>query len=186
LVNRELDSLTLDVNGVGYQVYSNPTTIASLTTDAEVELYVHTSVTDDAIRLYGFLSSEELAVFKQLISVERVGPKAAMSILGRGKLTTLVDAIGKGDSALLATTPGIGAKTAERLVLELKDKIGLISVTGKTGSGGGATTVAAIAVLVDMGFKEIEARRAVEEVSGSSDVSELVSQALRTLDKVKP
>ena len=91
--------------------------------DRAVTLYVHTAVSDDAIRLYGFLGRDELRLFRLLIGVERIGPKAALCILGRAELPTLVRAIRDGDVALVATVPGIGRRTAERVILELRDRV---------------------------------------------------------------
>jgi len=103
------DLVTLDVNGVGYAVQCHLRTAVALhETNAEVLLHVHTSVSADAIRLYGFTSAEELRLFRLLIAVERIGPKAALGILGRADLTTMVRALRSGDAAMVATVPGIG------------------------------------------------------------------------------
>src|SRR5207253_7874404 len=88
-----------------------------------VTLRVHTAVSDDAIRLFGFSTGDELRLFRLLIGVERIGPKAALGILGRAELPVMVRAIRGGDAALVATVPGIGRKTAERVILELRDKL---------------------------------------------------------------
>src|SRR4029077_12280017 len=98
----------------------------------EVTLHVHTAVSDDAIRLFGFLHVEELRLFRLLLGVERIGPKAALGILGRAELPTLVRAIRLQDAALVTTVPGIGRKTAERVTLELSDRLDGMVLPGDT------------------------------------------------------
>jgi Holliday junction DNA helicase RuvA len=155
-----------------------------------VTLHIHTSVSADAIRLYGFLGAAELRLFRLLLGVERIGPKAALGILGRADLPTLVRALRSGDVALLSTVPGIGRKTAERIVLELRDRLDDMALPGD----GAATapeqrTVAeAVEGLVALGFREAEARAAVAaavaENGADAAVGGLVAAALRRLDRV--
>ncbi|HEY8675584.1 MAG TPA: Holliday junction branch migration protein RuvA [Candidatus Dormibacteraeota bacterium] len=187
------DLVTLDVNGVGYAVQCHLRTAVALhETNAEVLLHVHTSVSADAIRLYGFTSAEELRLFRLLIAVERIGPKAALGILGRADLATMVRALRSGDAAMVATVPGIGAKTAERVVLELRDKLDGLALPGDTATPAEAATEQAIRAAVDglatMGFRETTARAAVKEAlrDGTEplDVAALVAAALRRLDMV--
>ena len=102
--------------------------------DREVTLHVHTAVSDDAIRLYGFLGRDELRLFRLLIGVERIGPKAALSILGRAELPAMVRAIRDGDVALVATVPGIGRRTAERVILELRDRLADLALSLRAGA----------------------------------------------------
>jgi holliday junction DNA helicase RuvA len=183
------DHAIIDANGVGYRVQCHLRTLASLheQRDREVTLHVHTGVSADAIRLYGFLSLDELGLFELLIGVERIGPKAALGILGRAELATMVRAIRGGDAALVATVPGVGRKTAERVILELRDKLDTYSVPGETAPvpvGEAAIVGSAVAGLVGLGFRESEARAAVSAVSdgSESDVAALVGAALRRLD----
>jgi len=176
--------------GVGYEVYCHLRTIATLHTahEPEVSLHIHTSVSDDAIRLYGFVTHDELRLFRLLIGVERIGPKAALGILGRAELPVLVKAIAEGDIALVATVPGIGRKTAERVILELRDKMGALEPPGTHHAlvnGENEAVSAAIAGLVGLGFRESEARNAVAAIAvdrGAGDVADLVGAALRRLD----
>jgi Holliday junction DNA helicase RuvA len=154
-----------------------------------VTLHIHTSVSDDAIRLYGFLARDELRLFRLLIGVERIGPKAALSILGRAELPTMVRAIRDGDVALVATVPGVGRRTAERVVLELSDRLGDLALTlGPAVPTAAAQAVeAAVAGLVGLGYRESEARPAVRAALAASgeadgDVTALVGRALRLLD----
>ena len=176
--------------GVGYEVFCHLRTIATLhaSHEPEVSLHIHTSVSDDAIRLYGFVTADELRLFRLLIGVERIGPKAALGILGRAELPVLVRAIADGDIALVATVPGIGRKTAERVILELRDKVGSLEPPGTQhvhANGENAAVAAAIAGLVGLGFRESEARTAVADIAvdgAARDVADLVGAALRRLD----
>jgi Holliday junction DNA helicase RuvA len=184
------DHVVVDTGGVGYEVFCHLRTIAALHTshEPEVTLHVHTSVGTDAIRLYGFVTPEELRLFRLLIGVERIGPKAALGILGRAELPTLVRAIAEGDVALVATVPGIGRKTAERVILELRDKVGSFEPPGTqhpAATNENQAVAAAIAGLVGLGFRESEARNAVAAIAVDADghdVADLVGAALRRLD----
>ena len=177
--------------GVGYEVFCHLRTIATLhaSRDTEVTLHVHTSVSADAIRLYGFVTSETSCDSSAgVIGVERIGPKAALGILGRAELPTLVRAIAEGDIALVATVPGIGRKTAERVILELRDKVGALEPPGTqhpAATSENQAVAAAIAGLVGLGFRESEARSAVAAIAvdgNGHDVADLVGAALRRLD----
>jgi len=189
LADVEADHVVIDAGGVGYQVFCHLRTCAALheSRDAEVTLYVHTSVSDDAIRLYGFTSRDELRLFQLLIGVERIGPKAALGILGRAELAIMVRAIRAGDAAMVAQVPGIGPKTAERVILELRDKLGGLSpVDAPAPSSQRQAVSAAVEGLVGLGYRESEARSAVSAVLPNEkrepDVAELVGAALRHLD----
>jgi Holliday junction DNA helicase RuvA len=155
-----------------------------------VTLHIHTSVSADAIRLYGFLGAAELRLFRLLLGVERIGPKAALGILGRADLPTLVRALRSGDVALLATVPGIGRKTAERIVLELRDRLDDMALPGDGAATAPEqrTVAAAVEGLVALGFREPEARAAVAagvaESGTEAAVGALVAAALRRLDRV--
>ena len=184
------DVVTVDVGGVGYAVQCHLRTAVALhSAPGEVTLHVHTSVSDDAIRLYGFTSAEELRLFRLLIGVERIGPKAALGILGRTDLATMVRALRSGDAAMVATVPGIGAKTAQRVVLELAGKLdGVLpgDVASPVEQASQAARRTAIEGLVAMGFREPAARDAVDasmrEVDDHTDVAAIVGAALRRLD----
>jgi Holliday junction DNA helicase RuvA len=187
------DVVTLDVNGVGYAVQCHLRTAVALHgSTGAVVLHVHTAVSPDAIRLYGFTSPEELRLFRLLIAVERIGPKAALGILGRADLATMVRALRSGDADMVATVPGIGAKTAARVVLELRDKLNGLLLPGDTATPVEAAAEQAIRAAVDglatMGFRESSARDAVKAAVSDGteplDVAALVAAALRRLDMV--
>ena len=185
------DHVVIDTaGGIGYELFCHLRTLASLHGRAgeEMTLHAHTSVSDDAIRLFGFTSQQELQLFKLLIGVERIGPKAALGILGRAELAAMVRAIRGGDVALVATVPGIGRKTAERVILELRDKLDSLAIPGEpVVAAAGEPAGTAVAGLVGLGFRESTARDAVNaalaEADGEElDVTALVAAALRRLD----
>ena len=187
------DHVVLETSGgTGYEVFCHLRTLASLhgRLGEEATLHIHTSVSDDAIRLYGFASTDELRLFKLLIGVERIGPRAALGILGRAELAVMVRAIRAGDAALVATVPGIGPRTAERVILELRGKLDGVDVIGVPVAGPPATSTAAdmaVQGLMSLGFREAQAREAVaaavmESEDADRDVTALVAAALRRLD----
>jgi Holliday junction DNA helicase RuvA len=189
VVRRETDSIVVDVNGVGYEVFCTIRTAAKLSAGETADLHIHTSVSDDAIRLYGFVELNELRFFRLLIGVERIGPKAALAILGRAELDVMSRAITAGDATLLSSVPGIGRKTAERLILELRDKLSWLSPSADqvlpiNGAPVSSAAEGAIVALVGLGFKNEAARKAVEAtgVEAGDDTTSIVSAALRVLD----
>jgi len=184
----------LEVGGVGYQVYVHPRTASWLMEQpGEISLQIHTVVREDAISLYGFLSPEELSCFRYLLSVERIGPKAALAILARAEWQSLVAAIMNEDHALLASVPGIGTKTARRIVLELKGRVDELAVPGADGAiqTGSQLAERAAAALVALGFPSVEARRAVRDelaragggATAERTIEDVVKAALQRLDQ---
>jgi Holliday junction DNA helicase RuvA len=195
VIRVEEEWAVLEVGGVGYQVYVHPRTAAQLmSTVGEARLQVHTIVREDAISLYGFLSLEELACFRYLLTVERIGPKAALAILARAEWQSLVAAIVNGDHALLASVPGIGAKTAQRIVLELRGRVDELAIPGALGpqSQTGPLSERATAALVALGFPTAEAKRAVSEAlaedgdraASGRTIEDVVKAALQHLGQI--
>src|SRR5262245_9973397 len=124
LVEKEPARLVLDVNGVGYEVFVPLTTFTVMPErGVEVSIDIHTHVREDVIALYGFSSRQERKVFERLISISGIGPRLAVTILSGGSVEDLVNAIRRGDLARLTSIPGVGKKTAERIIVELKDKL---------------------------------------------------------------
>lgn len=189
LLHRGSDALIVDVNGVGYLVTVGGRTFTQLgQTGQPVRLYTYTYVREDTLALYGFSTPEELAFFKLLLSVKGIGPKAALAILNRSELKVISRAILSEDAALLSTIPGIGPKTAARVVLELKGKLKeeMFEAEPIPGAAGDAVSQA-LAVLTGLGYTPGEARDAVRRVAagdgGGRSVEELVTGALRGLDR---
>ncbi len=185
------DVCVLDVHGVGYLVTAGARTLAQLHVGAEARLHTYTYVREDTLALYGFATPQELEFFKLLLSVERVGPKAALAILSRAELAVLKKAVLKEDAALLATVPGIGHKTAARVILELRGKL-RAELFGDEESAPapatGAFTTAALQVLTGLGYAGPEAReaiRAVQSDGGAGTVEDLVVKALKALDRAR-
>lgn len=187
LLHRGTDTLIVDVNGVGYLVTVGGRTFAQLGQPGEmVRLYTYTYVREDALALYGFASPEELAFFKLLLAVKGIGPKAALAILNRGELKVIRRAILNDDAALLSTIPGIGSKTAARVVLELKGKLKEEMLAEEPLPAGDAVSQA-MAVLTGLGYAPSQARQAIRQAvggdGGGRSVEDLVSSALRGLDR---
>jgi len=170
-VARTADGLVLDVNGVGYLVQATPSAAASGGDEITVETYLH--VREDALQLYGFADAAERELFVQLLGVNGVGPKVALAIVSGSRPGELRKAIVREDVARFQAIPGIGKKTAERIVLELKEKI----VVDVAEAPGGDLT--ARDALVELGYSLVDAERALADVDDSLAVEEQVRQALR-------
>ncbi len=191
LLQRGPDAVIVDVHGVGYLVGVGSRTHALLPRLGEpVHLYTYTYVREDALGLFGFLSLDELTFFKLLLSVKGIGPKAGLAILSRGELRIIKRAILQEDAALLSTVPGIGPKTASRVILELKGKLReeMFGAEAEVAPTADPDAVAgAMAVLTGLGYGSTEAReaiaRAVQGNGGGRSVEELVTVALRGLDR---
>lgn len=191
LAQRGGDAVVLDVHGVGYLVTVGPRTLAELPRVGErARLHTYTYVREDALGLFGFLTADELTFFKLLLSVKGIGPKAGLAILSRAEIGVLKRAILKEDAALLATVPGIGPKTAARVVLELKGKLKdeLFGQEEAVSSGvAGDTLGEAMKVLMGLGYTPAEAKEAVRKATtgngGARSLEQLVTAALRGLDR---
>jgi holliday junction DNA helicase RuvA len=191
LAQRGTDSVIVDVHGVGYLVTVGNRTLAELRQVGErVRLYTYTYVREDALGLFGFRSPDELTFFKLLLSVKGIGPKAGLAILSRAELRLLKRAILQEDAALLATVPGIGPKTAARVVLELKGKLKdeMFGEEARVPAADGADAVAqALQVLTGLGYAPAEAKEAVRKATagngGNHTVEQLVTVALKGLDR---
>lgn len=186
------DSIILDVHDVGYRILLSPASMAFLPQiGEEVQLYTYTSVREDAIWLYGFLNHEDLEIFKKCITVSGIGPKGGMSILSVMDADALRFAIISGDAKAIAKAPGIGAKTAQRLILELKDKISLEETLVKRETEGFRVTAGAhnddakeaIEALVALGYASSDAVRAVNAVANAAelDVESILKAALKNM-----
>jgi Holliday junction DNA helicase RuvA len=191
-------TVVLDVHGVGYEVVlpigSLGRLLASVsprpTSGAEVSLFVHTHVREDAISLFGFATKEDRAAFRALIGVSSIGPKIAMAVLSALPGPELSLTVGRGDVVKLTKIPGIGKRTAERIVLELKEKLPVVAggalptpgAAAAPAQGGQAELVQR--ALIEMGFRPPDAERAVAALGDKVDTSplpDLVRQALAQL-----
>lgn len=189
LAYKSSDHVIIDVGGVGYRLFIPLSTFYSLPEAGEVSLFTHTHVREDAILLYGFLSLEEKELFGILISISGIGPKLAVNILSHIPAKDLKRAIAAGDIKRLSSLPGIGKKTAERLVLELKDKVGPVhdiqeSADAKTSnSSAGDISNDVISALINLGYKENQARKVFEsmELAPGLTMEDALKGALKVL-----
>jgi holliday junction DNA helicase RuvA len=167
------EGLVLDVGGVGYLVAATPSAVrkAGAAEEVTVETYMH--VREDALQLYGFADREERELFVQLLTVNGVGPKVALAIVSGSPATELRRAIVREDTARFQAIPGIGKKTAERIVLELKEKLGTVEPAAPTGD------LVARDALVELGWTFVDADRALADVDETLPVEEQVRLALR-------
>ena len=153
----------IDVGGIGYKLYCSNDTLGGLELDALASLYTHLIVREDALDLYGFVSAGDQGFFEMLISVSGIGPKSALGILNVASIESLQQAIGTGDTSYLTKVSGIGRKTAEKIVLELRDKM-RANVTMKENSGSLRAESDVVEALKALGYSQNEARDAIKEV----------------------
>jgi Holliday junction DNA helicase RuvA len=171
VAEKNLSDAVIDVNGVGYRVNLSLLTLSSLPDSGQaVSLRIRTVVREDALDLFGFLTRTEEELFLLLTSVSHVGPKVAMNVLSGLEVEELVAAIAKGDVARLTKIHGVGRKTAERLVLELRDKVKEISLEAKPGGkkpvlNTGGVTADLVSALINLGYKEPQAEAAAQAAS---------------------
>jgi len=189
LVEARPDRVLLDVGGVGYDVAIPLGTFTALPPAGErATLQIHTVVREDAILLYGFATASEKTVFERLIGVSGVGPKVALTVLSGLPLPELVGAIASQNARRLATIPGIGKKLAERLGLELKEKMEGLFLGSASEKPAPRTTSAedAVGALKNLGYKDAQAEAAVEAAVkevGSEDLNALLAAALQRLGR---
>ena len=186
LSEKNADSVIVDCSGVGCELAVSAGTLAACPPlGKSVKLYAYLAVHEDDMSLYGFISKEEKRMFMRLTAVSGVGPKIAMGILGALSVHDLSVALVTGDAATLARAPGVGRKTAQRLVLELKDKVSNEELTGTSQVFVPAAHSAqseAIEALMALGYASSEAARAVSQVGdGAGSTNEIVFQALKRL-----
>jgi holliday junction DNA helicase RuvA len=177
-IARRPDGLVLDVNGVGYLLAVTPSAFRLAQGDDEISLETYLHVREDALQLYGFADAAERELFEHLLSVSSVGPKVALAIVSGSSPAELRRAIVLEDTARFEAIPGIGKKTAQRVVLELKEKVGSAAVASEPGGEAG-THLAARDALVELGYSVVEAERALVEVDPGLAPEERVRQALQ-------
>ncbi len=186
----EADRVTLDVSGVGYELFASSFTLSKLEKGKAAKLLAHMAVSQDNIALYGFLSAEERAMFRRLISVTRVGPKVALAALSTYSAQMLAAAIVREDERMLAKIPGVGKKGAQRVILELKENLakeqdGPMSFEAPMGVGNaqpGMRQEAATALMA-LGYDSASAMHAVARVPDCDKVETMIMQALKQLAK---
>lgn len=185
------DYCLLDVHDVGYRVFISNQTRAHISPNAEVMLYIHTNVREDAILLYGFFSREEYDLFLHLIGISGIGPKVAQGILSSATANDFYRMVQQKDVKGITKLPGIGKKTAERILLELKDKLSDVSVEDLPESDNnlGADTengmvAEAAAALLTLGFQDSEIQRVFQQKHSCQNTEELIRYALAELQRL--
>jgi Holliday junction DNA helicase RuvA len=188
-----VETMVVEVGGVGYLVTAPGRLLAEVAkVGAEVQLHIHTYVREDQISLYGFKTVEDREFFELLMSVKGIGPKAALGMISQSDVTLLKKAVFQEDRALLATVPGIGIKTAARVILELRDKLKEEYLSGSAGDDDGAAVgirpgvaEGAVRALVSLGYRESEVRRTLSniEIGPDTALEVAVASALKALDR---
>lgn len=176
IIHRDLKSLILDVGGVGYKIHTNTATLGDDRTAASFWTYL--AVRENALDLYGFPTKIELEFFELLLSVSGIGPKSALGILSLASVTELRRAIQSGDTSHLTRVSGIGKKNAEKIVLELKDKIDDVSDVGSEHT---TRDIDVIEALTALGYSERDAREALKKVTATDSIDAKIKQALKLL-----
>ncbi|HPJ80255.1 MAG TPA: Holliday junction branch migration protein RuvA [Candidatus Portnoybacteria bacterium] len=172
--------VVVDVNGIGYKIYISVNVFKNLPEIGnKIKLFTHLHVREDIMDLYGFLDKKDLDFFEMLISISGIGPKGAMNILSVASVETLKKAVSKEDSTILTKVSGIGQKTAEKIILELKSK-----VSGEYSDEKGGSDGEAIDALISLGYRLQEAREALKKVPYEvEEVADKIKHALKLLSK---
>lgn len=174
--------LTLLTSGVGYKVYVPANIITDSKLNQPLSLFIHTHVKEDTLDLYGFTGSEDLALFELLLGVSGIGPKIAISIFGSGKLPKIKEAIVKGDVDFFTSVPRLGRKNAQKIIIELRPKLGSLGELDLTSEGGESKEI--LDALKSFGFSALEAKEALKSIRDfEGSTSDKIRQALKYLGK---
>jgi len=183
LLERHPPQIVVDVQGVGYELDVPMSTFYQLpATGAEVTLYTHLAVREDAHQLYGFGTEHERRAFRQLLKISGIGARTALSVLSGLSVADLRDAVSTQDTGRLIKIPGIGKKTAERLLLELRDKLDAVAGAPAAAKGDGQDGDVTSALLA-LGYNDREAGWALKQLPAGLNVADGIRQALRLLSK---
>jgi Holliday junction DNA helicase RuvA len=185
LLAKQPPQIIVDVQGVGYEIDVPMSTLYQLpATGADVTLFTHLTVREDAHLLYGFATEQERTVFRQLLKISGVGARTALSVLSGLSVADLHAAVSQQDTGRLTKIPGIGKKTAERLLLELKDKL-KVTVMSSPASGAFNAGSDIVNALSSLGYNDKEASWAVKQLPADANVNDGIRQALKLLSKSK-
>ncbi len=177
IIGKNEQSLLLENNGIGYKVFTTPQ-VLTREIGEEIELYTHLQVREDALTLYGFANASELSFFELLTTVSGVGPKMALSVLSAGDLELIKGAIVSQDAAVFTKVGGVGKKTAERIIVELKEKI-----SGSVSLQGFGKSDDLLSALEQLGYSLREIKEALKGIDHSLSTEEKLKQALKLLSK---
>lgn len=182
--NKGAGFVVVEINNIGYQVFIASLFYADLALSQEVEFYTHQYVREDSLSLYGFRNMEELELFELLLGISGIGPKSALGVMSIATVADVKESISRGDPALLTKVSGIGRKTAERVVLELREKISKLSGGDIKFNKGNLGSSDEIDALMALGYSLIQAREALNAVDAKiKDSGERIRQALKKIGK---
>jgi Holliday junction DNA helicase RuvA len=184
LAEKRPDALLLDVAGVGYEVRVSLLTFLALPDEGKtLRLRIHTHVREDVLQLFGFLVEEERLLFRQLLGISGIGPRLALAILSGLPPDQLAAAIRAGELARLTAIPGVGKKTAERIVVDLRDKLAPLALARREPEPSSDLEAAAVSALANLGYPQAHAeravRRALESLPGGAKLETAIVEALR-------
>ncbi len=175
-------ALTVDVQGVGFEVFATPAVLSGAKIGQPVSLRTYLHMKEDGVELYGFSNDAERAFFKQLITISGVGPKSALGILSAASVDEIKRAVASGDASILQKVYGVGRKTAERVIVELKEKLELEVLAGTGGFTSGDSGI--LEALMTLGYSAVEAREALKHVPVSAtETEDRLKAALKALGK---
>jgi Holliday junction DNA helicase RuvA len=179
---KEHGGIVLDVNGVGYGVRVSDGDFVNINQNSNVKLYVYEHIREDAHDLYGFVTQAGKQLFEQLISVKNVGPKVALAVLGIGSESEVRMAIANGDVKLLQSAKGVGKRAAEQMVVELRDKVGLVAsmdAESIVNRGSVNTSDEAVQALIALGYNEFDAQKTLDMIDKTLSTEERIKLALK-------
>lgn len=184
VINKGLGFIIIKVNNIGYKVYINSVFYVEIDISQELDLYTYQYVREDALNLYGFKALEELEMFELLLTISGIGPKSALGVISIADINDLKGYIAQGDPSLLTKVSGIGRKTAERVVLELREKVSSNTQVGFSHSSKGQIKSDEIDALIALGYSMSQAREALQSVNETvKESGERIREALKKLGK---
>ncbi|HOT22046.1 MAG: Holliday junction branch migration protein RuvA [Tissierellia bacterium] len=184
VVKKGIDYLILDNNNIGYYINTSFSTLEKISEKEKIIILTYMHIREDIIALYGFLTSDEIDLFKKLISVNGIGPRAGLSVLSTYEVNTVKEIILKEDVSGLSKVPGIGKKTASKIILELKDKVGTVEELKGSEIVVSSEMSDVIEALTSLGFNYAEVKRTLGnmELSGKSE-NDIIKEALKNLNR---
>jgi len=177
-----IDRIVVNTYGLGYEVFVTDMEIAKIETGKNQKLYIYEQIKEDVHDLYGFETFIEKQLFEKLLSVKNVGPRVALAVLNIGSVDSVKQAIAGGDAKLLQTAKGVGRRAAEQIIVELRDKVGLMSsMTAEAivARSGGGDDDEAVQALVSLGYSIYDARTALSDVDQNLPLEQRITKALK-------
>ncbi|OGG13186.1 Holliday junction DNA helicase RuvA [Candidatus Gottesmanbacteria bacterium RIFCSPHIGHO2_02_FULL_39_11] len=181
IIHKSLNSAIMSVNGVGYKVFIPNDVMTKIQLNEPSELFIHTHVGESILDLYGFNSMEDLTLFELLIGVSGIGPKTALGIFTKGTSDKIKTAIVKGDVALFTSVPRLGTKNAQKIIIELRSKLGSLQSLDLNENTSESQEI--IEALKQLGFSPQESREALRHIESEGNVSDKIRKALKILGK---